>query len=208
MLQRLNGRGRRVVVRASAALAILQCIIAPSISVAQELRALKIDVTGGDGAINDIKNKRARNLELVIRDQNDRPLAGAVVVFQLPGNGPSGSFPDGKSSFITTTSNTGVAATVGLQPNAMEGRFNIAISASYQGLTARTSVVQTNTLAGGQISQAGGSKSKKYWILALVGGAAGGVLVVTKGGGSSTPAPTPTPGTVVTIGSISVGGPR
>src|SRR4051794_34631391 len=51
--------------------------------------------TGGDGAINSIRQRTAREPIDQVQDRNRRPVAGAVVMFQLPADGPGGAFPNG-----------------------------------------------------------------------------------------------------------------
>jgi hypothetical protein len=188
--------------RAAVALNAVLLVLTPSSAAAQEVRLLKIEVLSGEGAFNSIKDKRAKDIEIRVSDQSDRPVVGATIVFQLPMLGASGTFTDGKTTFTTMTVNTGQASTVGLRPNSIEGRFNTVVTASYESLEARATVAQTNTLAGGQVGVSG--SHKKYWILGIIGGAAAaGILVGTRSGSS-----TPAPGSTVSIGAVSVGAPR
>jgi hypothetical protein len=62
--------------------------------------ALKILILDGEGAINSIKLGTAREPIIQVQDENDRPVAGAMVVFTLPDRGASGVFADGTKSLI------------------------------------------------------------------------------------------------------------
>jgi hypothetical protein len=193
---------RKTSFRAVAALSAGLLVFAPPYAAAQETRLLKIEVLSGEGAFNSIKEKRSKDIEIRVLDQSDKPVTGAAVLFELPALGASGTFSGGKTTFMTTTTNTGQASTMGLRPNNIEGRFNTAVTVSYQGLEARATVAQTNTLAGGQVGVS--SSHKKYWIIGIIGGAAAaGILAGTRSGSS-----TPAPGSTVSIGAISVGAPR
>jgi len=173
---------------------------------ADQILSLQINVIKGENAFNDLKIKRGQDLEVEVLDQNLRPVKGATVVFRLPFGGAGGTFNGGQNTLSTTTDAMGHAATEGFRLNATEGRFNITIQASLNGMEARKTIAQTNTVAGGQIG-AGTGSHKKYWIIALIGGAAaGGVLVAThRGSSSSSPAAPPTS---LSAGTITVGGPQ
>ena len=186
--------------------ALLICLIASQgvARAADQVLSMQINVTKGENAFNDVKNRRAQDLEVEILDQNRRPVQGAQVVFRLPFAGPGGTFTGGQTTFTATTDAMGHAATEGLRPNATEGRFNISIQASFNGMEARKTIAQTNTVAGGQIGTGTGSH-KKYWIIALIGGAAvGGVVIATHHSSNSSPGASPTS---LSAGTITVGGP-
>jgi hypothetical protein len=68
---------------------------------------LKIVILDGEGAINDIKQGTAREPIIEIRDENDRPLSGALVVFTMPDRGASGVFADGSRSLMVHTDSKG-----------------------------------------------------------------------------------------------------
>lgn len=178
-------------------------------SPAFENGVLKIVATGGDSAFNSIKQRTARNPMVEVRDENDSPVAGAEVVFTLPFDGPSGTFANGSRKYVTKTDAKGRAATIGLKPNTVEGRFTIKVTASFEGKQATASISQTNTLAGGTMVVKKNGNGKKVAIVALLGGAvAGGILAGTRGGKSNTASGAGVPATSLTIGGITVGGPR
>lgn len=172
---------------------------------ANQVEMLKIKVIEGEGAFNDAKKGRAQNPVVVVQNQNDEPVPGALVTFTLPSIGQGGAFDRNEKTFSTTTDQAGRAATVGLRANGIEGSFDIRVRASYQGTSASALIPQSNTSA---ISS--GGSSRKLLVLGVAGAVAGGVLglVLSRGGGaSSTPAPA-APSTGIPGGTISVGGPR
>jgi hypothetical protein len=166
---------------------------------------LNITILDGEGAINNIKQRTAREPIVQVEDENHRPIAGAVVVFTLPDRGASGVFANGSRSVTVTTDAQGQARGVGLRTNEAQGEMQIQVSVSFQGLTASAVITQTN--AAGVVGAAGGGigTGKIIAILAVLGGAAaGGIVAATRGGSSSSPSPGPPPTTPT---SVSAGGP-
>jgi hypothetical protein len=165
-------------------------------------------IVEGEGAINNIRQRTAREPIVEVQDENNRPVAGATVVFLLPGSGPGGAFPDGARSLTVITGRDGRAAARGFRHNGEAGRFEIQVNVSYQELAATATIRQANavlTAAGGGVS------GKLIAILAIAGGAAAaGIAVAATGGGNGNGGVTPPPGTppaTVTPGVPSVGGP-
>lgn len=177
-----------------------------SVAYAQVKAPLKVVVIQGDGVLNDIQRKVAHDPVVEVRDEYDRPVPNARVVFQLPMTGAGGTFGDGHREEIVTTDAQGRATGRGLKPNGIEGRFPIKVTASADGRQGTAQVWQSNTLAGGSESGRAGGK-KKYLILGLLGAAAaGGAIAATRGGGSpGVAASTPT---TLSPGAVTVGGPR
>jgi hypothetical protein len=108
---------------------------------------LKILILDGEGAVNSIKLGTAREPIVQVQDENDRPVAGAMVVFTLPDRGASGIFADGTKSLIVHTDTKGQAVARGLKPNQTPGQFKIRVDVSYQGATTSSAVTQSNALA-------------------------------------------------------------
>lgn len=168
---------------------------------------LKIVIIKGANSTNSILRKFAEQPIVEIRDADDKPVAGAEVIFQTPWSGPGAAFDDWLRALVVQTGPDGRAATRGLAPNNEEGQFNIKVMANYQGKSVVAVIPQTNVL--GKRSQNVTSNShKNLWIaLAVLGAgaiAAGGVAA-SRGGGS--PAAIANPVTI-TSGGITVGGPR
>src|SRR5579871_5279952 len=70
---------------------------------------LKILVLAGNGEMNDLERRVMAPLVVQILDLNDRPVQGAEVVFRFPLNGPSATFPGGKTSQTVRSNGTGEA---------------------------------------------------------------------------------------------------
>jgi hypothetical protein len=91
----------------------------------QEPSRLKILVLEGEGAINNIRQRTARDPIIEVQDENNKPVAGAVVTFLLPDRGASGTFANGARSVTVATDAQGRATATGLQPNNVTGNFQI-----------------------------------------------------------------------------------
>lgn len=168
---------------------------------------LKIEVVEGEGAINSIHDRRAKEPVVRVTDENKRPVAGASVSFILPGLGASGVFPEAGTNLTAQTDDKGRAAGRGLKPNNIAGAFQIRVTASQQGRTASAAITQTNVGAG---TVKRGSSKKIAVVLLIAGGAAGGAMAALKrntGNTRQAPSP-PTPGTTIAPGGGSVGPPH
>jgi hypothetical protein len=167
---------------------------------------LNIVIVEGEGAINNIRQRTAREPIVQVEDENHRPVAGAAVLFLLPENGPGGTFANGARSLSVTTDSQGRAVAQGLRVNDAKGKFQIQVEASYMGLSAAASITQVNAVITAGAAGGGMSSAKLIGILAAVGGAAAvGIVVATRGGGGGgggTPTPTPT---TISAGTPTVG---
>jgi hypothetical protein len=171
-----------------------------------EIQALNIAVLRGEGSFNDIKRRVAAEPMVEIRNEAQRPVTGAEVVFSAPYAGAGGLFADGLRTSTVRSGSDGRAVAAGFKPNFIEGRFAIHVTASYAGKSASAVIWQSNTLA----SQQKGGGHKILLILGLTGGAiAGGVVMAMSRSNSSTStvAPPPTP-TSLSVGTLTVGPPR
>ncbi|HEU0004812.1 MAG TPA: hypothetical protein VFS12_02370, partial [Terriglobia bacterium] len=185
------------------ALAILIAVeTVPRFSQAQEKPGgaqLRIVILEGEGAINNIRQRTAREPIVQVEDENRKPVAGAMVLFTLPDSGPGAVFPNGSRSLITYTDPKGQAKANGLKPNSIAGAYQITVNVTSQGLKASTVIGQTNVLAATAV--AGGISAKLIAILAIAGGAAAaGAIAATSGGGNSPATPAPVPTATVTAG--------
>jgi hypothetical protein len=156
-------------------------------------------VVGGEAAVNGLLQRVAQDPVVRIEDQNHQPVSGAVVTFNLPISGTSGEFENGSKNSNIVTGPDGLAAARGLRTNEIPGRFQILITVSYRGLTARGLINQINQGVPGAKTHHGGGKI--IVILAVVGAAAaGGAVAVTRKGGNASSIPSgPTPPTPIGI---------
>jgi len=177
---------------------------------APQATGLKVEVMEGEGAINSISERRAREPVVRVLDDNNRPVAGATVSFVTPDLGASAMFPSG-STIAVTTGPDGVAAGRGLRPNNIAGEFQIRVTASFQGRTATAAITQTNAAP----AAARRGNGLAIALVAIIGGgaAAGAAVALGGKGGTTSPTPTPTPtptprpATTVTPGGGSFGPP-
>lgn len=176
---------------------------------AQEVGKLNIVILEGEGAINNIRQRTAREPIVQVEDENHRPIAGAVVLFSLPDRGASGVFANGQTSMAVTTDAQGRAVATGLRPNNVQGDFQIRVHASYQGKTASTSITQSNAIAAAAVA-AGGVSGKTIGILIAIAGAAaaGGAIAATRGGSRTAAAPSAPPSVTLSVGTPTVSPPR
>src|SRR5262245_51080719 len=77
---------------------------------AQRPLKLNVVIVEGDGAINNIQQRVAREAIIQVNDENDRPVAGALILFSLPNSGPGGTFANGTNSFSVASDASGRAA--------------------------------------------------------------------------------------------------
>lgn len=167
---------------------------------------LRILVLEGDVAINNIRQRTAREPIVQVEDKNRRPVAGAMVLFTLPDSGPGAVFPNGSKTLLVHTDTKGQAKATGLKPNSVAGQFQILVSATAEGLKASTVISQTNVLPA--VAAVGGISAKLLTILAIAGGAAAaGAIAATSGGNSPAPGPPP-PSATISAGTPTVGGPN
>jgi hypothetical protein len=155
---------------------------APLVAAAGQISALRIIVLEGEDAVNIINQKTAVAPTVEVRDRNDLPVAGAVVLFALRGRGGA-SFANGARQVSLTTNSLGRATVSELTPIG-KGTVEIQVSASFQGQTATATIHQTNfatateaAKAGKMPTQAGQSATTGTTsTTTAAGGAAGGGL--------------------------------
>jgi hypothetical protein len=167
---------------------------------------LNIVIVEGEGALNSVRQRVAREPVVQVEDENHKPIAGVAITFLLPNQGAGAAFANGAKSLTVLTDDKGQAIARGLKPNNINGQYQIRVNASYRGKTASTTITQTNAITAAAV--AGGISAKLLVILAIAGGAAaaGAVAATRGGGGNNTPA-APSP-TVITPGTPTVGAPR
>jgi len=178
----------------SGAVVVLACLLPLSFALAQTPPPapapapppdLKIVVLEGAGAINNIRQHRAKDPVIQVADETGAPVKDASVTFILPDTGPSGMFGASGRTLTVLTDEKGQAAGRGLVPNQVAGKFEIHVVASYREQRARALITQTNATPA---EAAGGGSSKKFLLIALIGGAvAGGAFAAMGHGGSSSP---------------------
>jgi hypothetical protein len=177
----------------------LSCLIAFQMVVppahAQALPTeLNLVVVEGEGAVNNVRQRTAREPIVRVEDENHKPIAGAAVVFTLPTEGATGEFSNGAKTLMIVTDSQGQAKAAGLKLNQTNGKLPIHVSVSYRGLTARTIVNQVNEGGVAGATRSSGGHGVLIGVLIAVGAAAaaGGIYFATHQNNNQTPT-TPTP---------------
>jgi hypothetical protein len=153
-------------------LAGLLAVPLPPVALAQDAPKLNLVVVEGDGAINNIRQRTAREPIVQVEDENHKPIAGAVVVFSLPSQGAGGTFAGGEHTLTVTTDSQGRAMARGLRPNNVKGQYQIHVNASYNGQTANTNISQSNAVAAAGAGAAAGISAKVIVIIVAAAAAA------------------------------------
>lgn len=174
--------------------------------------SLNLVIVEGDGAINNIRQRTAREPIVQVEDENHKPVAGAAVLFLLPEHGPGGTFADGSHTLSVTTNAQGRAAARGIHLNNTQGQFQIQVNASYNGMTASTTITQSIAVAGaagagGATAAASGLSGKVIAIIVVAAAAAAGGAAYAATHSGSNPAATAATGTTITPGTGTVGPP-
>ncbi|MBV9762735.1 MAG: hypothetical protein JO340_19400 [Acidobacteriaceae bacterium] len=155
---------------------------------------LRIVVVQGEKAAN-VVDKPAIKPSVEVRDKNNAPVAGALVTFATPSDGPGVIFSTGLREASVMTDENGRAAIVSATAvNA--GAFSYQIEATYQGQQANATISQTNYMTAAEALGSGATqgapvkkRSKMIWIvLGGVAVAAGVGAAAFHGGGSSSSA--------------------
>jgi hypothetical protein len=170
---------------------------------APEPNRLFIQILDGEGALNDIRSRTAREPIVQIEDENHKPIAGAVVIFSTPSSGPSAIFSNGLNSFKVVTGEDGRATALSVKPNNISGQFQIQVTATFGTLSSVAVINQTNTGKAtdqSHVSHAARGLPVKVIIIvaAVAGGAVAGGLLLSGGGSHAD---------TVTAGTPTVGAP-
>jgi hypothetical protein len=174
---------------------------------------IEIHVLEGNNVINYFNQRTAQEPIVELEDENHRPVAGAAVLFRLPESGPGGVFPGGTRQLLVISDSRGRAAARGLTANDVAGDFQIAVSATAAGVSAKAVIVQTNRKPPLGYKPHHTFSATKVWIIVGVaaGAAVAGGLTAAGGHGSTTPSPGPAnpPGATIAIpGGTTVGPPH
>ncbi len=119
---------------------------------------LRITILEGDNALNNIRQRTAREPIVQVEDANHKPVAGVAILFtSVRGpNGAGGTF-DSFTNYKTVTNAEGKAVGRGFQPNTVTGQFTVNVEATLGTMMAAAVVIhEENTLPAG----AGGSSTE------------------------------------------------
>jgi hypothetical protein len=143
------------ILRAAATLVVLLSGVPTLAQVSQEESAqaapksLHIVILDGEGALNNIRERTAREPIIQVEDENHKPVSEAAVVFLIHGgnNGAGATFGGNSLSFATKTGPDGKAQTQGLQVGQAPGSFTITVTATVGTLVAESVIHQSNVLS-------------------------------------------------------------
>jgi len=188
--------------RASVAIALAACIISIPLTASGADTAppvvIQLRIVEGDGAVYAIGSRATRGLGVQVTDETGKPVDAAAVSFQLPGDGPGGSFAGGGKTEIVTTKADGMATVWGMQWNRTAGTFEIRVTASKGQARAGVAVTQylSDTVkAGGEGTFTASHHSRTKWLIigAVIGGGAAVGIGLRGSSKSTAAAPTTTP---------------
>lgn len=141
----------------------------PGAAIAQ-IAVLQIKIVEGDAAVHPAGARIAKPLTVEVTDESGRPVAGAAVSFQLPPEGPSGTFSNGLRTDLVLTDTSGRASIHSVQLNRAGGQFRIRITAVKE--QARAGAISTQYIAethsgapaspaqSGEITQTAGARTQ------------------------------------------------
>jgi len=130
--------------------------------------ALNITIEEGEGAVNNIKGRVAREVIVKVEDENHKPVAGAAVSMLLPRSGPSGQFAGGGQTFSGTTDASG-RVMAKFTPNKQSGQVQIQVDAKEGERKASRTFLEMNSI----LDAAAGATAGGGAAGAAVGGASG-----------------------------------
>jgi hypothetical protein len=167
-------------------------------------KSLLITIVEGEGALNDIRTRTAREPIVEVDDENHKPVAGALVLFSLDKSGSAYANFSGVSSLSVHTDAAGRAVAKGFQVTQHKGNYQINVHASNGELVGDAVINETNVavpVSGNAASTTIGvvSHKKVIWIVSgiVAAGAVAGIVVATQ---QSSP-------TTVSAGTGTVGAP-
>ncbi|MGI4853909.1 MAG: hypothetical protein ACRYF4_07690 [Janthinobacterium lividum] len=116
-------------------------------------KALIISILEGEGELNDVRARTAREPIVQVEDENHKPVAGALVLFAIPGNSPAGANFSGLSRLTVRTGTDGRAVGRGFQLTRQTGNLQIQVVATLATLQAEIFIHQTNFSTAGKFGR-------------------------------------------------------
>ena len=131
---------------------------------------LQIDILDGEGALNNIRQRTAREPIVEVKDENHKPVAGALILLTVqPGDGGAGplfgsaasaSF-QGSGSISLYTDASGQAVGRGLIPNDHTGSYTIKVTAIVGAVTA-TAIIHQHNVRGAYAKDSKGNNTHPH----------------------------------------------
>ncbi|HWR52299.1 MAG TPA: hypothetical protein VN428_14400 [Bryobacteraceae bacterium] len=155
---------------------------------------IQIEVVSGEGAVHPAGAKTSTGLAVRVVDNTGSPVAGALVSFRLPDDGPGGAFVSGLATELVTTRADGRAVAPAARWNALQGPVEIRVLAAKDDLRAGAVVLQhLAERPAGTAPAVGRSRFRSKWAY-LAGIAAAGAAIGFVGGRASGPPAAAAPG--------------
>ena len=152
-------------------------------------KMLYIDVLEGEGELNDIRARTAREPVVQVKDENHKPVAGALVLFSVHASGaqPVAAF-SGLPTFSVRTGADGIARAQGYGPQ-HAGSVQILVTATLGAVAAEVTIHQTNYAPGGRLQRTLTTHKALVGAMSeLAAFAVASSIVVVKAQNSQTPA--------------------
>jgi hypothetical protein len=174
-------------------------------------KTLFITILEGEGALNDIRARTAREPIVEVDDENHKPVAGALVLFSLDNGGgsPYATFA-GSPTYSVETDTAGRATARGFQITQRKGKYNIRVHATKSQAQAEAVIAESNiammvSSEGSSRPAAAVSHKSLKWVLGsvAVGGVIAGIVIATRQSSTTTISPgTGTVGAPAAVGGI------
>lgn len=117
-------------------------------------KALFIEVLEGEGDLNDVRARTAREPIVEVQDENHKPVAGALILFSLRSGSQAEASFSGLPTLSVRTGADGRAVARGYRITSTKGKIEIAVTATVGALVATTLIHQTNVAHGGAVQHA------------------------------------------------------
>jgi hypothetical protein len=162
--------------------------------------ALHIVILDGEDALNNIRQRTAREPIVQVQDENHKPVAAAVVLFTIRKGptGAGGSFA-GVSTLAVVTGLDGEAVAKGLETNGVKGSYTISVQATAGAVTTTAVITQTNVVGPASTSSSNSTTTSTahvgghvlgthFWVIAgsiAAGAGAVAAVVLTQHNGAT-----------------------
>ncbi len=150
---------------------------------------LQIEVVAGEGAVHPAGSRTPSGLVVRVADSLGRPVAGALVSFRLPDDGPGGAFASGLGTEIVKAGADGRAVAPPVRWNHLHGAVEIRITAARDGRRAGAVVVQHIAAAPASLRRARSGRKWLYIAGAAAAGAVAGFTLNRSGNGRAADSP-------------------
>lgn len=149
-------------------------------------KALLISIIEGEGELNDIRARTAREPIVEVQDENHRPVAGALVLFSAdPGGSARLINFSGNPSVAVRTGLDGRATANGFQTTHKTGQLRILVTASVGGLVVEAVLHQQNYASGNRLERKLVEHKRLLATSAGVAAAAALIVLLTRKDGTS-----------------------